>query len=160
MVRSHGKDITILKAGDSFALGGATVELVGPVMDYGGNARREDNHSLVMRISYGEQSFLFTGDIYTQAEYDIMDKGAELGSKVLKVAHHGSSTSSGEAFLQAVNPKYAVISSEGSQKNHPHHETLEKLQRMNIITRRTDMEGDIVFACDKHNMQVMSGQAE
>lgn len=160
MVRSHGHEITVLQAGDSFYLGGAVVNVLGPILDYGGSERREDNHSLVMRVDYGEHSFLFTGDIYAQAELDLMDSGADLESTVLKVPHHGSSSSSGEAFLQAVNPRYAVISTAGTERNHPHSEILSRLDRLHIRSYRTDRDGDVVFCGDKRDLKVYCGRRE
>ena len=158
MVRSHGREVTVLQAGERFSLGGAEVSVLGPVLDYGGSERREDNHSLVLRLAYGDQSFLFTGDMYAQAELDLLDSEAEVESKVLKAAHHGSSSSSGEAFLQAVNPQYAVISTAGTERNHPHSEVLARLERLQIKTYRTDRDGNIVFYGDRHNLQVRCGR--
>ena len=154
MVRSHDREVTVLKGGDRFQLGQAVVRVLGPVRDYDGSDRREDNHSLVLRLEYGKQYFLFTGDIYAQAEQDLLASGADLRSAVLKVPHHGSSSSSGEAFLQAVKPKYAVISTAGTEKNHPHEEVLARLKRLHIKTYRTDLDGNIVFYGDRHNLQV------
>ena len=81
---------------------------VAPVKDYGDNL---NDWSAVVRLDYGSASFLFTGDAEEQAEKDMISTGQNIRNvDVLKVGHHGSDTSTSQAFLDAVNPDYAVIS--------------------------------------------------
>ncbi len=146
-VRRQGKNVTVPKVGNVFKLGAAQVTVLGPVMSYGGKYGH-DNHSLVLRVVYGDHSFLFTGDIYGQAELDIIER-ADVRSDVLKVAHHGSPTSTGEAWLDAVNPKYAIVSN-----NEFYGEIPSRLTRRGIPYYVTAFNGDITITCDKHNMDV------
>ncbi len=150
-VHKHGKKVTIPKAGDVFSLGSAQVSVLGPVKPYGGKFGK-DNHSLVLRVVYGDHSFLFTGDIYEEAELDIMER-TNVRSDVLKVAHHGSCTSTGEAWLNAVNPKYAIVSD-----NKYHDVVIPRLERRGIANYLTARNGDITITCDKHNMSIKTSR--
>ena len=103
--------------------------------------------SLVVKIEYGEVSFLFTGDIEKEAEKRLLDSG--LRADVLKVAHHGSEGSSSAEFLDMVNPKYAIISSGKDNKyKHPSAATLKALQDRDIALFRTDLQGHITVDTD------------
>jgi len=104
-----------------------------------------NNYSAVIRLVYGEASFLFTGDAEKDSEEVILADGYMLRSDVLKCGHHGSSTSTSDEFLDAVDPQYAIIScGEDNRYGHPHHETMEKLDASEIITYRTDQDGTIL----------------
>ncbi len=129
--------------GDSFALGEAScVFLSRPDSSYDLN-----NSSLVLKITLGESSFLFTGDIEKAAEEELVSSGQDLSCTVLKVAHHGSSTSSSAGFLKACSPEIAVIScGERNSYGHPHGETLAALSSLTIY--RTDLGGTIVLETD------------
>lgn len=122
-----------------------------------GNVQATGNEfSNLIRVSYGQASFLFTGDLVTAQEAELLRRGTQLGSTVLKVGHHGSRTSSSEAFLQAVNPRWAVIScGYANSFGHPHKEIV---QRISDVTGaeilRTDEKGAIVFRTDGDNMKV------
>ena len=98
--------ITIPRPGDSFALGSATVQILAPLRDY----EDPNDTSIVMKVIYGETSFLFTGDATRIVEADILDAGYDLSATVLKVGHHGSDTSTSYPFLREIMPKYAIIS--------------------------------------------------
>lgn len=113
--------------------------------------KENNDMSLVVKIVYGDTSFLFTGDIETDAENRLISDGIDLNVDVLKVAHHGSKTSSSHSFLEKVNPKYAVISCGKSNRfHHPHQQTLDELQ--NIKLYRTDLQGMITCHSDGHNI--------
>lgn len=104
-----------------------------------------NNYSAVIRLVYGESSFLFTGDAEEDSEEIILEDGYMLSSDVLKCGHHGSSSSTSDRFLKEVDPLYAVIScGENNRYGHPHHETIEKLDKAGIITYRTDEDGTIL----------------
>lgn len=99
--------------------------------------------SIVLRLKYGTTSFLFTGDATEKIENTILNK--EIKSDVLKVAHHGSSTSNSLSFLKRVLPTYAVISvGEGNSYNHPHDVILNRLYDLNARVYRTDRDGTVV----------------
>ncbi len=133
--------ITVPKAGETFKLGSATVQILGPVR-YDNDV---NNNSIVLRITYGDTSFLFTGDAEREEEQDILEQGYDLDTTVLKVGHHGGETSTTYLFLREVMPEYAVISvGRNNQYGHPHENTLSRLRDADIKTYRTDMQGDII----------------
>ncbi|TWH48746.1 DNA internalization-related competence protein ComEC/Rec2 [Sporomusa sp. KB1] len=110
--------------------------------------------SSVIRVSYGQHSFLLTGDLTAQGEASLLTKGLA-ACTVLKVGHHGSRTSTTEPFLQAAAPKFAVISAGyGNQFGHPHPETLNRLAAREIVVYRTDKQGAIVFTSDGKQLAV------
>ena len=126
--------------GERWMLGGAEVTVLGPLRDYGDN----NENSIVLRIDYGETSFLFTGDIGIEAEDELVESGADLAATVLKVAHHGSRGSSGYVFLRAVAPQYGVISvGADNSYGHPTPEVLRRLVRAGVEVYRTDCNGTV-----------------
>ena len=141
----QGKQIKVPKAGDTFYLGSAQVQVLGPV-------RKSDdpnNMSLVLRIVYGETSFLFTGDAEREEEQDILAAGYELSSTVLKVGHHGSENSTTYPFLREIMPEYAVISvGEGNSYGHPTEAALSRLRDAGAYILRTDENGLICCSSD------------
>ncbi len=139
----------------SFTLGSAQFLVIPPKSDYNGDP---NNISLVCKMDYGSRSFLFTGDIEQERESDILSGGYDLNSDVLKVAHHGSRTSSSEEFLRAVSPEVAVIQvGEGNDYGLPNDETLEKLSDLGAKVYRNDYLGDIVVRTDGETIEVDYG---
>ncbi|MCM1298136.1 MAG: MBL fold metallo-hydrolase [Firmicutes bacterium] len=133
------------KAGTEYSLGKGTLKLLSPVNSYD----NLNNYSVTVRFDYINASFLFTGDIEAEAETDIIDSGARLNADVLKVAHHGSYTSSQQEFLNAAAPKYAVIEvGSPNDYGHPNEKTLSRLENMNVEIYRTDLHGSTVFVTD------------
>ena len=116
--------------------------------------KKENNAiSLVVKIIYGETTFLFTGDIEKDTEQTLISSGFDLKADVLKVAHHGSSSSSSYDFLTEISPKYAVIScGEGNSYGHPEQATLDELKGMDIELYRTDLQGTIICHSDGHTI--------
>ena len=111
-----------------------------------------NNYSIVLKLTYKEKSFLFTGDAETLSEKEIT---GDVEADVLKVGHHGSRTSTSQAFLNKVNPSYAVISvGFNNDYKHPHQEVLDRLEKKNIKIYRTDQNGDIIFTTDGYNIDV------
>ncbi len=144
-VEKHGNTVTVPSVGDSFALGESTVTVLGPVAKYD----EPNNTSIVLKIEYGDTSFLFMGDAERESELDILDTGADLSATLLKVGHHGSSTSTSYPFLREVMPEYAVIScGKGNSYGHPHEETLSRLSDASVTVYRTDLSGDITCTSD------------
>ncbi|MBO3372646.1 ComEC/Rec2 family competence protein [Clostridium perfringens] len=108
-----------------------------------------NNYSPILKIYYGETSFLFTGDAETEAEMEAVKSNENLKSDVLKVGHHGSTTSSTDSFLKEVSPKIAVISSGlDNSYGHPAKETLKKLSSYKTKVFRTDEDGTIILTSD------------
>ena len=143
------------KVGQSFTLGKGKLKILSPVKAYDDL----NNYSVTVKYTYGDNSFLFTGDIEEEAERDILDYGCDVSADVLKVAHHGSSTSSTKAFIQSVNPDYAVIEvGEGNDYNHPHSETLKLFKKLGIEVLRTDRMGSIVFISDGKSLRTVSSK--
>ena len=109
-----------------------------------------NNYSAVLRFTYGNISFMLTGDAETEVEENILARETDIASNVLKCGHHGSSTSSSMDFLRAVNPAVAV----------PHHETLESLSERNCKILRTDTDGTIAVTTDGNTYSVYTWSAE
>ena len=139
----QGKQITVPQPGETLDLGGAAVTFLAPIS----SSDNPNNTSIVVRIEYGTTSFLFTGDAEREEEIEILESGRSVRSTVLKVGHHGSSTSSSLPFVTAVAAKYAVISvGEGNEYGHPDEEVLDRLSDCEIY--RTDMDGTIICRSD------------
>ncbi len=138
-VSKQGKSITIPSVGTQFALGSAVCSVLAV-----NTSSDTNNSSIVVRIVYGNTSFLFTGDAEREVEQAMMNRGAYLHSTVLKVGHHGSYTSTSYQFLWNVMPQYAVIScGKGNSYGHPHDEVLSRLYDADVTLFRTDLQGDI-----------------
>ena len=106
----------------------------------------ENNQSAVFKITYGNTSILFTGDIEQETENLAVEKyGTLLSADILKVPHHGSKTSNNERFIDCVSPRYSVITVGKNTYGHPHENTLETLRKRNSIIFRTDTHRDITF---------------
>ncbi|MDP4180229.1 MAG: ComEC/Rec2 family competence protein, partial [Bacillota bacterium] len=108
-----------------------------------------NNYSAVIKITYESTAFLLEGDAESISEHEMLEKGYNLKADVLKVGHHGSSSSTSEKFLEAVKPNYAVISlGADNEYGHPHRETLEKLSAAKVKVYRTDEQGTIIAQSD------------
>lgn len=148
--RKQGTPVSVPSVGDQLRLGGATVT----VLQCWPEAvlwRENDvnDMSVAVRIDYGETSVVITGDAEEASEYMMMDSGVSLKADVLKVGHHGSTYSTGEAFLKAIFPKYAVIScGEGNEYFHPHKRVLNLLKKNNVWLFRTDLQGTVRCVSD------------
>jgi competence protein ComEC len=141
----QGVTITVPQPGDTFPLGGATVTVVGPIRE----ADEPNNTSIVLRIVYGDTSFLFTGDAERAEEADILAAGYELGSTVLKAGHHGSETSTSYPFLREIMPRYAVLSvGANNAYGHPGENTLSRFRDADVALYRTDLQGTITCVSD------------
>lgn len=143
-----GGGITVPSVGDTYTLGSATVTILGA-----NGGENTNDTSIVLKIEYGETSFLFTGDAERSAEQVILDSGANLSATVLKVGHHGSDSSTTYPFLREIMPTYAVISvGEGNSYGHPTEEVLSRLRDADVTVFRTDMQGDIYCTSDGENV--------
>ena len=144
-LKKQGKSITVPKAGDEFSLGGAQVRILGPT-----DPQAEGNNSsIVLKVTFGDTSFLFTGDAEREEEQELLESGYDLESTVLKVGHHGSDTSTSYLFLRTVNPQYAVISvGADNTYGHPTEAVLSRLRDADVKTYRTDLQGTITAVSD------------
>lgn len=151
----QGKSITVPAAGTCFALGNAVVQILGPI----GTSSDSNNSSIVAKVTYGNTSFLFTGDAEREEEQALLNTGVDLSSTVLKVAHHGSASSTTYPFLRAVNPQYAVISvGSGNSYGHPTADVLSKLRDADVTTYRTDLQGEIMMVSDGQTVAVATAR--
>ncbi len=139
--------VILHKEGDSLEIGDATVRVLAPPRDPGTHASRPNDESLVMKISYGATSALLEGDAEKKTERQIAQENPE--ADLLKVAHHGSATSTIPELLAAVHPRFAVISV-GARNvyGHPRREVLDRLAEAHVPAYRTDMDGAITFYLD------------
>lgn len=152
----QGTEIFFAYPGDTYTVCGGILSVLGPVEDY----KDLNNESLVMRFDFGETAFLFTGDQEADAEEDLLASGVEVSADVLKIGHHGSSTSTSKAFFDAVSPSIAVIEcGEGNDYGHPHRETRELLEKAGIEAYRTDLNGNIVVSSDGKSLTVQADKA-
>ena len=135
--------------GENFNLGDALFKVI-----YSGDDTNDINDSsIILKMLYGSNSFLFTGDATSNVEKIILND--DIKSDVLKVAHHGSDYSTTDEFLDKVSPGYAVISvGENNSYNHPSSSTLDKLNKRNIKLYRTDLNGTIIFTSDGENINI------
>ncbi|KUK80215.1 MAG: Beta-lactamase domain protein [Petrotoga mobilis] len=122
------------------------VYFLGPVKNYGTDL---NSWSAVMKLDFGNSSYLFTGDADRISEKDMIDNGMFLKADVLKVGHHGSYSSTSKEFLKEVSPKYAVISvGKNNNYGHPAQEILEGLEMYKVDLFRTDLQGHIIAISD------------
>ena len=148
-MKEKGYQNTAPVVGDSYSLGSAQFTILGPTDTY----EDTNNNSIVLLLTHGDNKFLFVGDAEEKAEEDILAEGVSVKADVLKVGHHGSRTASSEAFLQAVEPTYAVIScGQDNSYGHPHAETLNTLRSMGVKVFRTDEQGTVTATSDGHEI--------
>jgi competence protein ComEC len=154
-VEEHDVTLYETREGDTIPFGAATVDVLGPPEPYLENEARNEN-SIVLKLTHGETSFMLSGDAEDDQEAYLVDAyGEQLQSTVLKAGHHGSSSSSSGAFLDAVDPRVAVVSSAyDSQYGHPHEEALQRFADRSVPTYWTATHGDIVFVSDGTNVSV------
>ena len=151
-ISDKGLKITTAKPGAKYDIGDG-LTILAPVKAYDDL----NNYSVVCRLSYGDTSFLFTGDVEKAAELDIIEASGSLSSTVLQIAHHGSSTSSSKELLQAVNAEIAVIScGTGNSYGHPHDKVIDRLAKRNTDIYRTDLSGSVVITSDGATLSVNS----
>lgn len=152
-VADKGLKITSPVVGAQMALGQAQVTVLGPGKDHGKDA---NNGSIGLRVAYGDTAFVMCGDAEAEAEADMLDTGLPLAADVLKLGHHGSRTSTSDAFLAAVHPSAVVIScGAGNSYGHPHEQTLQKVAGLSVY--RTDTQGTITAVSDGQTVRFETG---
>ncbi len=146
---------TIPEVGTIFSQDGLTLTVLGPVKEYEAYEDPNDT-SLVIKAEYGQHKFLFTGDMETLAEHDLLATGTDLSADVLKVGHHGSYSSSSVQFLQAVGAQYGVIHvGRDNDYGHPHSAAMNRLLGAEITLLRTDRMGNVVIGSDGEQLAFM-----
>ncbi len=159
MARDREIPVKIPVTGDLIPLcDSVTVQVLGPTLPLN---RRYDsnpnNHSVVVRVKYGDFSFLNSGDAEHELESLILSTGARLKSTVLNTGHHGSRTATGTEFFALVNPEVAVISAgKRNRFDHPHWDTMSRLRKTGTRVMRTDYHGHIIFTSDGKTYEVTS----
>jgi hypothetical protein len=140
--------------GTSYPLGEAEFTILAPNSD---DYASLNDYSIANRIVFGSNSFIFTGDAEALSEEEILNNfnKRDLASDVFKLAHHGSSTSNTEDFLEAINPSYGIIScGQDNSYGHPHREIMAQLKARNILVFRTDLHGTIVINSDGKDISI------
>ena len=150
-VKASKAKVIAAKAGNEYVLGNAVMTVLGPVYQ----SDNLNNMSVVVRIDYGESSFLFQGDAEIDEENDILETGADIDCDVLKVGHHGSYTSSSANYLKKVTPEIAVIScGVDNDYDHPHDKPLKRIRKHTEEIYRTDLCSDIVIISDGETYEI------
>lgn len=151
-VQASSAKVIASKVGASYNLGSATFDIFGPVTN---DAEDINSMSVVTKITYGENTFMFTGDAEFDEEKEVIETGADLDCDVLKVGHHGSYTSSSKEFLNAVTPEICIIScGKDNDYGHPHDKALKRIKKHTNEIYRTDICGSIVLESDGENLSV------
>ncbi|MDA3793560.1 MAG: ComEC/Rec2 family competence protein [Elusimicrobia bacterium] len=144
------------KAGQTLPFGeDITCQFLGPLKLYKGTGRDENNSSVAIRIVAGEVSYLFTGDAEIHAELDMMGYGKDIKSTIMKVPHHGSTSSSSKPFLDIVKPEAAVVScGRYNPYGFPNFEIIRRYENRKARVYRTDLKGNIEILSDGKNYRV------
>ncbi len=146
LIAAEGIVSRTVRAGEAYTRGAVTLQILHPQTLRPSEA---NNNSVVCRLSYGELDLLLTGDAEASAEGEMLLRGASLGAEVLKVAHHGSDSSSTLAFLEAVSPEIAVISVGATNPyGHPSPATVARLRALGAAVHRTDRCGTLILTTD------------
>ena len=150
--KSPGCKAEKAEPGRIFRYGDMVLEVLAPLECYDNT----NDNSIVFRLTYGDFSMLFCGDIEEKAERRLLQSGADLTADVLKVAHHGSTTSTSAEFLEAVCPQYAVISAGDDRNDLPRNAVLKRLADRNTAVFRTDRDGSVVFSTDGNEVRIIT----
>jgi competence protein ComEC len=153
----RGVPAATVGAGESFELEGVEIQVLWPPRVILDQVSSANNDSIVLRLVYGSVTILLAGDIERAAEEALVRSGVDLRADVLKVPHHGSKTSSTESFIDAVKPRFAVVSvGEGSRFGHPHREVVKRYLERKIDLLQTGRDGMITVESDGATIAVRS----
>lgn len=131
---------------------GALAEVIYPFYSLADFQSKNNNeNSIVIKLTFGQDIFLLTGDLPSQQEEILIDNQINLKARILKVGHHGSKHSTSAEFLKSVEPEEAIISVGENSYGHPHSDVLERLREQEIKFWRTDEEGNIIYECKNEN---------
>ncbi|MDD2696860.1 MAG: ComEC/Rec2 family competence protein [Candidatus Pacebacteria bacterium] len=158
LIEKEGANIFIAKAGEKIISGSTTLKILHPLDALEGKEIKDSNDtSVVVRLVFGGNSFLFLGDVYKANEREMAE--GEINYDVLKIAHNGSKTSTDPEFIKRVRPKVAVISvGKDNKYGHPHQETLDTLGKYGIDILRTDINGNIKIISNGNNYGISTVQ--
>ena len=147
----HDKSLTLRTQGKQCTLGSAPGESLGPQKNYSDS----NNTAIVLKVTHGTNTVLFTGDAERESESDMMDAGDNLDSTLWKVGHHGSNSSTSYRFLREIMPTYAIISvGKGNSYGHPSDEVMSRLRDADVTVYRTDELGHIVVVSDGTSLSI------
>ncbi len=147
----------VVSSGDSFHVDGVTLYMLHPKKDTLTYTKDINNASVTFIMTYGEASFLFTGDLSSTYEPSLLVKQLPKKISVYKAGHHGSNTSSGELLLSYIRPTYTVVSAgEGNSYGHPHQEVIERLLKYNSHIFSTASSGSITVVTDGKSIDVQT----
>lgn len=150
-IKNKGLKVTTAKAGLQLDWDEQVdVTMIAPVV----NGLDNNNMSAVIKVTYGDTSFLLTGDASSASEKEMIGSGVDLQADVLLVGHHGSKSSTTLSFLNQVNPEYAVIQVGDNSYGHPKETILERLRKKNIGVYRNDLQGTVEITSDGLDYQV------
>lgn len=150
-IYEYANHAVAVEAGDTYKFGDLEIEILAPITE----SDDYNEMSVVFTATYKSSTVLFTGDTTTPVEKQILSAGMNVDADVIKIAHHGSSTSSSEEFLSSVSPEFAIISCGADNSyGHPHRETINLLREQEIDFYRTDLNGTIVYYGDGNTMNV------
>jgi len=153
--QDNGVPLEVIGAGDILQFGDVRIETLWPTQAVNGAGPSRNNHSLVLRVRYGEKTILLTGDIEKEAEAALVSRGVDLRCDLVKVPHHGSRTSSTDAFIKATHPSVAVISvGRTSIFGHPHKEVVERWRSSGAQVLTTGECGTITVATDGRTLNL------
>ena len=153
-IKEHGIDIFYPEE-KTYKIGDMILEVLSS-----GGQKTENNNSLVIRMRYKEITCLFTGDAEKQVEKKLLSSGKELKADVYKIAHHGSNSSTTEAFLKAVSPECAVITSDSKNKYLPSRPVTDRLREYGCRVLRTDKCGTIIMGTDGKRINILTEKTE
>lgn len=148
-LEKQNKKVTIPKTGSKYKIGNAEFTII--YLD--DDPEDLNNDSIIIKLAYGKQSFLFMADAESKVEERIINK--DISATVLKVGHHGSRYGSTTDFLNKVNPKYVVVScGKNNDYGHPHKEFLKRIKKIKAEVYRTDKMGTILFETNGKSMDI------
>lgn len=151
-IKNTGTKGVYSKVGSVYQLGDSQFEILAPIDS---DVEDINSMSVIIKLTHGDNTFMFTGDAESDEEMDVVDSGADIDCDVLKVGHHGSRTSSCDEFIDAVSPEICVIMcGEDNSYGHPHEETLETLDLYTDEIYRTDICGSVVISSDGEYLDV------
>jgi competence protein ComEC len=149
------KNVLVLKPNppEDFQVGDMFITIFAPNKEY----KNTNNNSIVMSVAFKNKKILFTGDAEKESEHDIMKKGFDIKANILKVAHHGSNTSTTTAFLKSVSPEYAVLSTSDEYMEKfgfKEPDSIKRLESFGVKIFRTDLDGTVIFRTDGEEIKV------
>jgi len=158
-LRQRRVPLSSVSAGEQFEIDGVTIEVLWPLPASGSPVTSGNNDSVVLRLVYGSVSILLAGDIERAAEASLVASGVDLRADLLKVPHHGSRTSSTEGFINAVNPRYAVVSvGERSRFGHPHEAVVNRYLARNVKPYQTGRDGMVTIETNGSTLDIRTNK--